>query len=740
MVRYRVVRKQVGRVQDFVLLALLLVDFVRGAEAAMLEVPTSYPTIQSALDAAQPGDTIVVRAGVYFEKLRVTQGGSPGSFVTLQAHPGETVVLDGTGVPGANMIAIESKSWVRIQGFEIRNNLNVRDGSGIRITGSGSHIEIRQNRIHDMRGRNAMGITVYGTQAQPLSDLVIDGNEIFDCEPAPSEALVLNGNVTNFSVTNNFVHDVNNIGIDLIGGERDIQPDPAKVARLGVVRGNRVLRARSIYGDGFAAGIYVDGGQDITIENNFVAQCDLGIEVGAENAGIVARNITVRSNVLMRNDKAGLAFGGYAPQVGRVENCLFENNTLYQNEQLWSGFGEIWIQWATNNVVRNNLVVAGRQNLLLTTSPGATANTIDFNLWFGPSSAGQSGWVWQGNEVIGFAAYRAASGQDGHSVFADPLLWAPQQGDMHLDAASPAVDGGDPATSVAFGSVDLDGAPRQMGARVDIGADEFTCGNGTLEPGESCDDGNLVDCDGCDRNCTASSVCGNRVVCAPEQCDDGNTSGGDCCSATCTFEPAGSPCSDGVLCTAPDQCDGGGVCTGAAVPLTTGCHQLVRSGTSRLRIVDLANDRRDLVEWTWRAGTPVALAEFGDPRISTDYELCVFSHTAGMPSLALSLPVRAGEVCSGRPCWSAGSTGFVYRSRWGNPFGVVTLSLYTSSAGKAGLRFRARGPKIPLPSLPLQQDPSVVVELRNSAGSCWQATMSAPALRSDVSRFTDVND
>jgi hypothetical protein len=137
---------------------------------------------------------------------------------------------------------------VRVVGLELRNDLGLNDGAGIRVTGAGSHVELRQNRIHDIRGRNAMGITVYGTEAAAISDLVIDGNEIFDCDPAPSEALTLNGNVDGFQVTNNVVRDVNNIAIDLIGGERDIQPDQNLVARNGVVRGNKVMRARSSYG------------------------------------------------------------------------------------------------------------------------------------------------------------------------------------------------------------------------------------------------------------------------------------------------------------------------------------------------------------------------------------------------------------------------------------------------------------------------------------------------------------
>jgi len=55
-------------------------------------------------------------------------------------------------------------------------------------------------------------------------------------------------------------------------------------------------------------------------------------------------------------------------------------------------------------------------------------------------------------------------------------------------------------------------------------------------------------------------VCGDAVVEAGEQCDDGNVAGGDCCSATCQFEPGGSPCQDGQVCTQGDACDGVGGC------------------------------------------------------------------------------------------------------------------------------------------------------------------------------------
>src|SRR5262245_60826724 len=58
-----------------------------------------------------------------------------------------------------------------------------------------------------------------------------------------------------------------------------------------------------------------------------------------------------------------------------------------------------------------------------------------------------------------------------------------------------------------------------------------TCGNGRLDPGEPCDDGNNFSCDGCPSDCT--QPCGDGIVDPGETCDDGNTTDGDGCSANC---------------------------------------------------------------------------------------------------------------------------------------------------------------------------------------------------------------
>src|SRR5581483_4038240 len=81
------------------------------------------------------------------------------------------------------------------------------------------------------------------------------------------------------------------------------------------------------------------------------------------------------------------------------------------------------------------------------------------------------------------------------------------------------------------------------------------CGDGVLEDDEECDDGNDQDGDGCESDCTLP-FCGNGVVDPGEACDDGNDDGDDDCEPDCTPTPAPPVCGDGQV--DPDErCDDG---------------------------------------------------------------------------------------------------------------------------------------------------------------------------------------
>lgn len=70
---------------------------------------------------------------------------------------------------------------------------------------------------------------------------------------------------------------------------------------------------------------------------------------------------------------------------------------------------------------------------------------------------------------------------------------------------------------------------------------DAVCGNGTIEAGESCDDGNFVNGDACNVTCGPLS-CGNGMLEAGEQCDPPSQPTDDrCCSATCQRPPLAMP-------------------------------------------------------------------------------------------------------------------------------------------------------------------------------------------------------
>lgn len=96
------------------------------------------------------------------------------------------------------------------------------------------------------------------------------------------------------------------------------------------------------------------------------------------------------------------------------------------------------------------------------------------------------------------------------------------------------------------------------------------CGNGVVEEGEQCDDGNTQDGDSCPADCGVASVCGDGKVTGNEVCDDGNTMDGDSCPADCGLcgngicDPGETPemCADCAMCMngvveAGEACDDG---------------------------------------------------------------------------------------------------------------------------------------------------------------------------------------
>jgi hypothetical protein len=313
------------------------------------------------------------------------------------------------------------------------------------------------------------------------------------------------------------------------------------------------------------------------------------------------------------------------------------------------------------------------------------------------------------------------------------------------------------------------------------------CGNGTVDAGEQCDQGAANGTPGscCTTLCT---LLDNTTECrsAAGECDVAeNCSGvaGDCPADL--FKPTGIPCTadtndctddvcDGAGgCSHPNKppgascnggagaCDGAGVCgplptvtpTSTPVPLCaatprTGCRTPAVPGKSSLRLKNKSGALQDRLRWKWNHGAATTFAAFGDPLTTTNYELCIYDETAGVPSLVASARAPAGGLCANnRACWrTVGNDGFTYTDPLLTPNGVLKVRLKAGIAGKAKLQVLGKGPYLVLPAptngKALQQDSRVTVQLVNDAPTpvCWETRHSAPATRNVFDLFKDTSD
>lgn len=451
-----------------------------------------FKTIQYAVNQVVAGDTIYIREGTYRETIVFNKSGTESDgYITLSNYPGEVSIVDATGLAvnaTTGIFVIQAKSYLRINGLILRglktSNADYTP-AGIWVWGASHHIEISNNRIEVIENTatngNAHGIAIYGDDpSQSIHNLLIDGNEIKRCILGWSESLVLNGNVRNFTVTNNTIHDNNNIGIDFIGHEGICSTPSLDRARDGVCAYNTIYNIDTstnpaYNGDRGGDGIYVDGGTRIIIEGNRVYNCNIGIEIASEHAGQDTSYVTVRNNIVFKNHIMGIAMGGYDIHRGSTISCNIIGNTLYHNDILSEGNGEICLQYDTqNNTIKNNILVAHHQNLFISNNFTAnTGNEVDYNLYYGPGGENAAQWQWKKNYYNGFTNWQNSSLQDAHSVFADPRLTAPESENFHIRRYSPAVGKGIQLMDALIGRYDIDKQTRIMGGKIDIGADEI---------------------------------------------------------------------------------------------------------------------------------------------------------------------------------------------------------------------------------------------------------------------------
>jgi len=265
------------------------------------------------------------------------------------------------------------------------------------------------------------------------------------------------------------------------------------------------------------------------------------------------------------------------------------------------------------------------------------------------------------------------------------------------------------------------------------------CGDGNLDPGETCDAGpanGTTSC--CSTGCeirSAGEICRAQATpCDALETCEGFTSS---CPADLVL-PDGTLCDDSSSCTSSDQCTGG-VCGGVAVVCAacqgcdpglgcltmprTGCKQTTAPLRTNLRIRDRTPDRRDGFAWKWVRGGQTTDADLGDPLTTDPFTVCVYDESGPTPVSTLATVVPPGGVCRNNPCWRQGKRGLRYLDRDRAVAGIERIVVKTGDEGKAKILVKGRGENLIAPDLPISLP--IRVQLHVGTDQCWEATYSA---------------
>jgi len=284
----------------------------------------NFTTISAAIEAAAPGDRILVRPGLYQEGLVINKplellGDGPVADIVIQARSSTSVLFRANIGRIANLTLRQAGGgkgqWfgvditqgrLELEGCDIssqsRSCVVIRDGADPRV---------RRNHIH--AGKHS-GVFVYDDALGLLEDNDIHGNTF-------SEVVVrLGGNPT---LRRNQIHDGMGYGVLVLDGgsglfeDNDIHSNASGgvAIRLG---GNPTLRRNQIH-DGKKGGVLVsDNGLGLFEDNDIHSNALVGVEVRAGG------NPTLRRNKIYNNEYEAIWIhdsGG-----GTVEDNDLRNN------------------------------------------------------------------------------------------------------------------------------------------------------------------------------------------------------------------------------------------------------------------------------------------------------------------------------------------------------------------------------------------------------------------------------
>jgi hypothetical protein len=310
------------------------------AHANTLRVPSEFATIQSAVDAAVDGDTILVASGTYFENIYIN-----ATAIHLRSEVGpEDTIIDGGNL--AQVIRVEAVSSLIIEGFTIqRGNPGVSSWpAGVQI-GSGRDITIRNNILRDNSCESScvgVGIGIFGNRSGPvlIEDNIIENNYGLRCGGgAIGVASAVNLQIINNVIRNNQCN---------VGGGIYIR------SALGstIIKNNEIKNnGANINGGGvWTLGVLLSMTQNLITGNT--AQRGGGVYTDVER--LVGNSTSFTNNTVANNFSANGADIYLRGDVGSPSTITLVNNSISNGEGYISLFCDIVyppvLQLHSNNV------------------------------------------------------------------------------------------------------------------------------------------------------------------------------------------------------------------------------------------------------------------------------------------------------------------------------------------------------------------------------------------------------
>ena len=304
--------------------AVTLLTLSQSVFARQLSVPSDYQTIQAAIDAATVGDTVLVAAGTYRERIKLKPGvtvrsAGDDSAGESSLQRAETTILDGGGdtESGAGVTMADNS---HLDGFTVRN-IGVFD-------------EAAWQKHHATQG-NEQDHQHIGQPGTPGID------------------------ATNVSctITNNIVHHNGYSGIAISGQQASPRVTNNHCfknmgAGIASMKGSRAFISENTCFQNFYAGIGHENASPTVTHNRCYENIRAGIGI-SEGACPV-----VRSNHCYRNRRAGIG-----TRSGETTKPLIEDNDCYENDMAGIGTEEHATPIIRNNrCYKNQLAGIGSQD------------------------------------------------------------------------------------------------------------------------------------------------------------------------------------------------------------------------------------------------------------------------------------------------------------------------------------------------------------------------------------------